>query len=294
MKRSFLAGSVAACLCFGPAVPLLAAQPLASTAIADSSSSGKDVSTGKPAEKCLTDLRAFETQMVKDGYWLGGSGYGYGYPVGGYGYGYPMSGYATTTGMPYQSARPGYEVRALVAAANILARHGQLRACEDTLATTHNIYNLYVADMHSGRVPVMDVPGWRQLQIAAAQPVTSKNTSFRSDELLGTEVRDPQNEALGSVDDLVMSPQTGQIAYLVIARGGIFGFDEKYVPVPWGDFMVTPNMNLLVLNTTKGVMEAAPQVSHSQFTSHFDQQSQKVDAYWKMHIIKKMNDASSG
>jgi sporulation protein YlmC with PRC-barrel domain len=227
--------------------------------------------------------------MGKDGYWLGGSGVGYGYPMGGLGYGYGRSmngGARTAISNGYLSARPGYEVRTLVAAANILAQHGQQEPCENVLATTRGIYKTYVADLHSGKAPRADVPVWRQEQIAAAAPVTGGNVSFRSDELIGTEVRNPQNVALGSVDDIVTSPKTGKIAYLVIGRGGVFGIDEKYVPVPWEDFKATPRVNLLVLDTTKTAMDAAPQVSNDPFagSSHFGQQSRKVDAYWKTHL----------
>ncbi len=293
MKRTSLASSVAACFWLTlAAAPLLAANPPAAATANQPPAAKMTVSAGtRPAEKCLRDLRAFDSQMGKDGYWLSGSGYGYGYPMGGYGYenGYPIGvrpATPATASRGYQDARPGYEVRILVASANILARHGQQQACQNELATARGIYKLYMADMHRRGMPTADVPGWRQHQIAAAQPVTVTNTSYRSGELVGTDVRTPQGDALGSVEDLVMSPQTGAIAYLVIGRGGIFGIDEKYVPVPWAAFKVTPAANLLVLDTTKAAMDTAPQVSRDQFgaTGHFDQESQKVDAYWKAHI----------
>jgi sporulation protein YlmC with PRC-barrel domain len=289
MMRSNLVSSVAACICLGLSFPLLAAEPPVAGTATRPASSGKNVSA-KPAETCLNDLRAFDNRMARDGFWLSGSGYGYGYPMGEAGYGYfAIGSNPAATEAGYRNARPGYELRTLLASANILARHGQQQPCEDVLATTRDIYKVYVADMHSGKMPMADVQGWRRLQIAAAQPVTSKNISFRSDELVGTDVRNPQNEALGSVEDLVMSPHDGKIAYLVIARGGIFGIDETYVPVPWDDFKISPNVKLLVLDTTKGILDAAPRVDKGHFATpgNFDQQSQKVDAYWKTHLSDK-------
>ena len=212
MTRSILTSSVAACICLGLAAPLFAAEPAAISTANPPAAAEKSAAAIQPAQQCLTDLRAFDGQMQKDGYWLSGSGYGYGYPMmGGYGfgYGYPMSGGAVPTKTGYRDARPGYNVRTLVAAANILARGGHQQACEDVLATTRDTYNLYVADLKSGKTPTANMPSWQAQQIAAAQPVTAKNTSFRSDQLLGTEVLNPHNEALGSVDDIVMSPQTG-------------------------------------------------------------------------------------
>jgi hypothetical protein len=175
----------------------------------------------------------------------------------------------------YHNARSGYEVGNLLGSANILGQNGQQQTCEAVLATTRDVYKRYPGTMHSRGATMTDGPDWQRQQIAAARPVTDKTTAFRSDQLIDTDVR-----------DVVMDPQTGKIAYLNVARRRVFGFDRKYVPIPWSDFRIMQNVNLLVPDATKASMDAAPELSDDQFTAtgHFDQERQKVDAYWKTHI----------
>ena len=285
VKRSILTNSLAAFFLVAFGVPQIAAE----------------TPSDFTANQCLTNLRVFHDQMQTDGYWLGGYNgagdsdlggysYGYGYPLGGYGYEYGVIGSPTENSTGYLSARPGFEIRMLLAAADILARHDQLQPCQDVLAETRQHYERYVADMETAGMEMADVPGWQERQIAAAQPVASTTTPFRSDQLLGADVRNPQNEALGSVDDVVTSPQTGEIAYLLIAQGGwLFGIGEQHVAVPWDAFKIAPNATLLVLDATKGVMDAAPQVNSADFTAP-GQQGQEVDAYWKELIAGQGNN----
>lgn len=286
MHRGTLLNALAVCSCLAVCAPLLAAEaPSGSTPAA-----GSTAATAKPAEPCLTNVRALRTKMSKQGYWIGSSDAGYGYPMGAFGYGY---GYGTMTGGrpmdgtgSYAMARPGYEIRTLLASANILAWTGQEHSCESVLASADTLYTRYQSDLHDRGIPLADQDGWQQRQIAAARPVTGKAVSFRSDELLDADVVSPSNEALGSVYDLITNPQTGEIAYVVISRGGLFGIDASYTPVPWSDFKATPNGSLLVLDTTKAVVAAAPQGSEDQFSRSgaFETEGHKVDAYWTSHI----------
>jgi sporulation protein YlmC with PRC-barrel domain len=260
----------------------------------------QSASQGQAAQQCLTNLKAFSAEMKQGGYWLdeGGYGYGYGYPMFGYGYGF---GYAYSPGAAapsvgeegadykgYWRARPGYEVRTLLASAQILAESGQEQACETVLTVTRDTYAAYAADLKSGKVPRGDVSGWRRQQIESAKPVSGNGIAYRSDSLIGTTVINAQDDSLGSVEDIVMSPRTGAIAYLVIGHGGFIGLDEKYVPVPWNDFKSTLGSNLLVLAVTKASFAGAPQVDEKQFAPRgdFAAESRSVDAYWAVHLTK--------
>ena len=272
---------------------LTAAEHLYAATPEPAKSSDVTAAEPKPAEKCLTDLTAFQDQMRKDGYWRGGSSYGYGYPMYGYGYNKDIGATpkASTNGqdaMAYMRARPGYEIRTLLSSAQILAQRGQQASCEAVLGETRAVYGSYEEALRNGSVEPGDAESWRKAQLAAARPVAGNDVAYRTDQLIGAEVVNPKNEELGTVHDLVFSPKTGKIAYLVVGRGGLFGIDEKYVPVPWADFKATANVTMLVLNTTKTDMAAAPHIKNDQFGDRgdFDNQRQSIDEYWSAHLKK--------
>lgn len=219
MRHSILVSSAAIRLSLGLSAPVFAAQPPAADPASktppaartptDESAAAKNVTAVQPAEKCLADVRSFSAKMNKDGYWLGGSDYGYGFPMGGYGYGYgyPMGTDPASVG--YSNARPGYEVRTLIASADILAQRGQQQPCEDNLAIARTVYQDYAAEMHGRGVSRYNGPKCQQQQIASAKPVTSENTAFRSDQLLDAtaaalkaapQVSDDQFAAKGAFD----------------------------------------------------------------------------------------------
>jgi sporulation protein YlmC with PRC-barrel domain len=245
----------------------------------------EQISNTVSAVKCLGDLHDFAAQMKKDGYWLNyaastpgldGYGGGLGYPSGGYDLGY----YPPDVGSNYFNARPGYEVRMLLYTVDILARHGEQQLCEDVLTAARNHYLQYISYMEDVGMQMANVPGWQRREIASAQPVTALTTPFRSDQLLGTAVRNPTNDALGSVDDLVTDQKTGNIAYLVIARGGVFGIGEKLIPVPWEAFKATANATLFVLDANSSELDSAPQSSNEELMKP-GRTREAVNKYWK-------------
>ena len=269
-RMSRLAALVGAVLCVGFSAPVLAAP--------------------QTAQRCMNDLRVMDNQMQTEGNWIHGTGYGYGYPVYRYGNGDHMvlNDRSNSAASGHSRARPGYEIRTLIAAATVLAERGEQQGCDALLASTREIYKDYVADLRDRKVPRVDSAAWRRQQIAAAVPVAGSTRGYRVDQFIGADVVNPQGEDLGDVYDVVMSPDGDRIAYLVVGRGGAFGIGERHIPVPWEAFKTSPNNNVMVLDSTKSNMDAAPVVAENHFSprGNVGQQGKSADAFWKSRLLK--------
>jgi len=98
-----------------------------------------------------------------------------------------------------------------------------------------------------------------------------------ADDLDDLKLHSPSGEEMGSIDELVVDPSTGRVAYAVVELGGFLGIGERNFPVPWAVIQPTPNNQGgdnqgFVLNVPKEQLTAAPQFTRSNRPDMSDRQ----------------------
>jgi sporulation protein YlmC with PRC-barrel domain len=76
--------------------------------------------------------------------------------------------------------------------------------------------------------------------------------------LLGEDIRNYEDEELGSIKDIMLDISTGEIAYVILSAGGLLGIGEKLLAVPW--YALEPDLNAkcLRLSIDKQSLKEAP------------------------------------
>lgn len=67
-------------------------------------------------------------------------------------------------------------------------------------------------------------------------------------QLTGTEVVTPTGTSVGTIEQLVIDTDRGEVAYVLLARGGFLGMEEHWTPVPFLALQWAPNVSGYVLN----------------------------------------------
>jgi sporulation protein YlmC with PRC-barrel domain len=89
-------------------------------------------------------------------------------------------------------------------------------------------------------------------QTAMGQDVQARRVTH----LTGIEVKNPENQDLGDIEDFVIDTSNGRISYDIVSVGGIAGIGQKYAAVPANAVRMQPQTHTAILNATKQTLES--------------------------------------
>ena len=154
------------------------------------------------------------------------------------------------------------------------------------LAALDQLYGQYRTQLREAGVDPDAVSGWRVQEGLAARPVAEIEHSLRLDDIAGTDLRNPNDQYLGSVEDLMLDPGSGSIAYAIVERGSFLGIGGESVAVPWSALKATPGLNMFILDVDEATMGEAPAVDAGAVgdPAQFQARRQEIDDYWQSHL----------
>jgi sporulation protein YlmC with PRC-barrel domain len=82
--------------------------------------------------------------------------------------------------------------------------------------------------------------------------------AFMVERIIGSKVRNMKGEDLGTIKDVVVDIDTGQILYAIMDTGGFLGIAGKLFPVPWQSLAPLPSEDLFFLDVSKAKLKNAP------------------------------------
>lgn len=84
------------------------------------------------------------------------------------------------------------------------------------------------------------------------------NTLLSTSTIRNTTVVNRQGETLGSIEDVMLHPDSGRVEYAVLDFGGFLGIGDRLFAVPLQAFEVDRSNERFVLDVTKDRLENAP------------------------------------
>jgi len=89
----------------------------------------------------------------------------------------------------------------------------------------------------------------------------------------GTKVFNLSGEELGKIHEIMINKISGQVAYAVMAFGGVLGMGEKYCPLPWSSLSYDTKLGGYVADLNKEMLKTAPEydVSNPPWNSAYEE-----------------------
>lgn len=103
----------------------------------------------------------------------------------------------------------------------------------------------------------------------------------KSDEVIGRKVKNPQDENLGKIEEIVLDKKNGLVRYVVLSHDGFLGMGDKFTALPWSIFKYDPNEECFILNVDKEKIKNAPSFDKDNWPNMSDRTwGEKVYSYY--------------
>lgn len=79
-----------------------------------------------------------------------------------------------------------------------------------------------------------------------------------ADTLIGNDVYNHNNEALGEIKEIMLDMSSGKVDYAVLSFGGFLGMGEKLFAVPWSSLTLDTKNKRFLLSIDKEHLKQAP------------------------------------
>jgi len=86
----------------------------------------------------------------------------------------------------------------------------------------------------------------------------TNGTVVRSEDVVGTTVRNLKGEDLGDVEAVMLDKVQGCVSYVVLSFGGFLGMGDKLFAMPWDIFTYDSSQDCFVIDVDKTKLEHSP------------------------------------
>ena len=103
----------------------------------------------------------------------------------------------------------------------------------------------------------------------------------KASEVIGTKVKNLDDEHLGEINEVVIDKAQGKISYLVLDFGGLFGFGDKFFAIPWDLFTYDQINGNYILKMDKERLKNSPGFDKQHWPNFSDQSFiTSIDTYY--------------
>lgn len=101
--------------------------------------------------------------------------------------------------------------------------------------------------------------------------------------LVGDSIENSEGDDLGSVNDLMINLLNGQVEYVVVEFGGVLGVGEKLFAIPFSEFTVNEEREVLILDRSSDYLKNSPgfDKDHWPDTNDHDAYFENVGNYYQ-------------